>query len=245
MKRLTILALLLGLVATLKFATDTGAQSKSWKEWSRKDAEKILEKSPWSHKQVDTDTTEMFYQPTTDGRTSSRAPNANGRLEEGATNQSTSVTYGIRFFSARPVRQAFVRMIQLEQKPDAATNERLNAFAEVVSADSIIIAVTIEGTDKRSLGKVSQIINSANVGALKNNTYLERKDGKRLFIEEYHPPGKDGFGARFIFLRNVDEKPFLDANSGEVRFVAEFDPKVKLNMLFKVSDMMLDGKLEY
>jgi hypothetical protein len=242
MKRFMILAVFLVLVAVVQIATSTRAQEKSWKEWSKKDAEKILSKSPWAHLQVDTDLSEMFYQPT---HSSARAPNANSRLEEGATNQETKITYGIRFFSARPIRQAFVRMLQLEQKPDAATNERLTAFAEVVSDNSIIIAVTVEGTDKRSLGKVNQIINSANLGTLKNSTYLERRDGKRNFIEEYHPPGKDGFGARFIFLRNMDEKPFLDANSGDVRFVSEFSSGVKLNMLFKVSDMMLDGKLEY
>jgi hypothetical protein len=30
-----------------------------------------------------------------------------------------------------------------------------------------------------------------------------------------------------------------------VRFVSEFGTAVKLNMQFKVSDMMVDGKLEY
>jgi hypothetical protein len=242
MKRTISLALSLAVVACVLFATDSGAQSKSWKTWSKKDAEKILSKSPWSHMQVDTDLTEMFYQPTNTG---ARAPNASGRLEQGATNQETSITYGVRFFSARPIRQAFVRIIQLGQKPDAATNERLNTFAELASAESIIIAVTIEGTDKRSLGKVNQIVNSANIGLLKNNTYLERRDGKRQFIEEYHPPGADGFGARFIFLRNMDERPFIQPDSGEIRFVSEFSPSVKLNVVFKVSDMMMDGKLEY
>ena len=221
-------------------------QAKSWKEWSRKDAEKILNDSPWSHFQVDTDTSEMFFQPTTDSRTSGRAPNANSRLEQGATNQETKIQFGIRFFSARPVRQAFMRMIQLQKKdlePDVIA--RMHSFAELPASDSIIIAVTIEGTDKRSLGKVMQIIDSAATGTLKNTTYLERNDGKRLFLEEYVPPGKDGFGARFIFPRIVDERPFLTTDFNDVRFVSEFGTAVKLNMRFKVSDMMVDGKLEY
>ena len=154
--------------------------------------------------------------------------------------------YGIRFFSARPVRQAFIRIIQLQRKdlePDVI--ERMNNFAEIASADSIIVAVTVEGTDKRSLGKAMQIIGSAATGTLKNTTYLERNDGKRLFLEQYVPPGKDGFGARFIFPRIVDERPFLTPEIHDVRFVSEFGPTIKLNMRFKVADMMLDGKLEY
>lgn len=239
-----LLALLL--LAAVAVETAIGQkQAKSWKDWSRADAEKVLNNSAWGQLQVDTDLSEMFFTPTTDSRTS-RAPNANSRLEQGATNQETKMQYGIRFFSARPVRQAFMRIIQLKKKdlePDVI--ERMNNFAELPSTDSIIIAVTIEGTDKRSLGKAMQIISSAATGALKNTTYLERNDGKRLFLEEYVPPGKDGFGARFIFPRIVDERPFLTPEIQDVRFVSEFGPTIKLNMRFKVADMMVDGKLEY
>jgi len=246
-KRFSVVLMLLVLAAVAVETVTGQKQPKSWKEWSKKDAEKMLSDSPWAHLQVDTDLSEMFYQPTTDARTSGgRAPNANSRLEQGATNQETKLTFGIRFFSARPVRQAFIRMIQLQKKdlePDVV--DRMNKYAELPSADSIIIAVTIEGTDKRSLGKAMQVIESAATGTLKNTTYLERNDGKRVFLEEYLPPGKDGFGARFIFPRIVDERPFLSTDFNDVRFVSEFGTSIKLNMRFKVSDMMLDGKLEY
>jgi hypothetical protein len=242
-KRFSVVLMLLVLTAVAVDTVTGQKQPKSWKEWSKKDAEKILNDSPWGHQQVDTDLSEMFYQPTT---ASGRAPNANARLEQGATNQETKITYGIRFFSARPVRQAFIRMIQLNKKdlePDVVA--RMNNFAEVPSPDSIIVAVTIEGTDKRTLGKAMQVIESAATGTLKNTTYLERNDGKRLFLEQYVPPGKDGFGARFIFPRMVDERPFLSTEFNDVRFVSEFGTSIKLNMRFKVSDMMMDGKLEY
>ena len=237
----TIFALLLG-VALIQ--TSFAQQDKKpWTEWSQKDAEKILNKSGWGQMQTDTDTDEMFFRPT---HASPRAPNAVERTVEGATNQSTNVSYGIRFFSARPVRQAFMRMIQLQKKNlEPEVLERMKNFAEVEAKDSIIIAVTTEGTDKRSLGRVMEIINSGVTGTLKNTTYLERSDGKRLFLQEYVPPGRDGFGARFIFPRTVDQAPFIGTEFSEVRFVSEFDPTVKLNKRFKLADMLLDGKLEY
>lgn len=240
----TIFALLLG-VALIQ-TSFAQKDKKTWTEWSEQDAQKVLNKSPWGQMQTDTDTSEMFFRPTADPTVHSNAPNSASRTAQGATNQSTNVAYGIRFFSARPVRQAFIRMIQLHQKnlePDVL--ERMKNFAEIPATDSIIIAVTVEGTDKRSLGKVMQIVNSAVTGTLKNTTYLERNDGKRLFLQEYVPPGRDGFGARFIFPRLPDEKPFLSTEFSEVRFVSEFDPTVKLNKRFKLADMMLDGKLEY
>jgi hypothetical protein len=188
----------------------------------------------------------MFFRPTADPITHPNAPNAASRTAEGATNQSTNVAYGIRFFSARPVRQAFMRMIQLQRKDlEPEMLERMKNYAEMPATDSIIIAVTIEGTDKRSLGKVMQIVNSAVTGTLKHTTYLERSDGKRLFLQEYVPPGPDGFGARFIFPRITEERLFLTTEFSEVRFVCEFDPTVKLNKRFKLADMLVDGKLEY
>lgn len=242
MKNIFALLLIVVLLSTAFAQKGT----KPWTEWSQKEAEKMLSNSPWSRMQTDTDTSEMFFRPTADPVTNPSAPNSAERTAQGATNQSTNVSYGVRFFSARPVRQAFVRMIQLQKKNLAPEMiERMKNFAEVQATDSIIVAVTIEGTDKRSLGKVMQIVNSAATGTLKNKTYLERSDGKRLFLQEYVQPGPDGFGARFIFPRLVDEKPFLTTDFTEVRFVSEFDSTVKLNMRFKLTEMMLDGKLEY
>ena len=74
---------------------------------------------------------------------------------------------------------------------------------------------------------------------------LTGNDGKRLFLEEYVPPGKDGFGARFIFLRELDGKPFLTKDTGEVRFYAEYSNGIKVNRRFKTADMIYKGELEY
>jgi len=243
----TVLTLAL-LILSFAFAGGAAAQKEErpWTKWSQKDAEKVLNNSPWSQTQTDTDTSEMFFSPTSDPRSTRETSNDQSRLADGASNQSSSVKYVVRFFSARPVRRAFMRMNQVQRKNlDPDVIERMNNFAELPASESIIIAVTIEGTDKRSLSKVMQIINSAATGTLKNKAYLERNDGKRAFLEEYVPPGKDGFGARFIFPRIVDEQSFLTSNVSDVRFVAEFDASVKLNTRFKPANMMLDGKLEY
>ena len=241
--------ILFGLLLSVTLVSVSFAQKekKPWTEWSQKEAEKMLNDSPWSQVQKDTDTAEMFFQPTADPRTAgARAPNSNSRLEQGATNQATNLNYSVRFFSARPVRQAFMRMIQLQQKNlEPEVLARMKNFAEVPASDSIIITVTIEGTDKRSLGTVMQVVESAATGTLKNSSYLERNDGKRVFLQEYVPPGRDGFGARFIFPRVVDEQPFLSSQFTDVRFVAEFGKTLKLNRRFKLADMMLDVKLEY
>lgn len=209
---------------------------KPWTEWSKDEAQKILKDSPWAHQQVDQDFVEA----------NPLKPRAIDSDVDARLKQNEGMTYSIRFFSARPVRQAFVRMIQLQKKdlpPD--TISRLNTFAEAPSDDSIIVAVAVENPDANLLGKAMQIIRNATAVKLKNGTYLERTDGKRVFIEEYTPPGGDGFGARFIFPRMLDGQPFLNDESTMIRFVSEMDSSIKLNMKYKVKDMMLNGKLEY
>lgn len=208
---------------------------KPWKDWSKTDAQKILNDSPWAHLQVDQD----FVEPTPLTRPIDSSIDTRLKQNEG-------MTYGIRFFSARPVRQAFVRIIQLQKKdltPEMMS--RLNTFAELASEDSVVIAVTVENPDANMLGKAMQIIRNATTTTLKNSTYLERSDGKRVFLEQYTPPGGDGFGARFIFPRMLDGKPFLSSEHTIVRFVSDLGSLIKLNMTYKVNEMMLDGKLEF
>jgi hypothetical protein len=218
---------------------------KPWSEWTQKEAEKVLSSSPWAQEQVDTDTSEMFFSPTNDPRVSGRVTSNTGqRTESGARNQAVNVKFVVRFFSARPVRQALVRLMELKNKPEPDMIERMHAFANVKSTESIIVTVIAESTDQRYLGPAMQAMGSAITANLKNETYLER-DGKRHFLHEYVPPGSDGFGARFIFLRNVGDQPFINGNSGEVRFFTKYPNGMKVDRRFKVSDMIYEGQLEY
>lgn len=252
MKKILSCLALAALVFSSLIGSATAVQQKddeAWMKWTKKDVEKMLSDSPWSKDQVETNTSEMFFSPTSDPNTSRKTSNDEQRLSGGATNQSVNVKYTVRFFSARPIRRALVRMMELQNKPPADVLEKLHNFANVKAGDSIIVTVSMQSSDQRAERAMMEAFNGGVTGTLKNDTYLER-DGKRLFLEEYVPPGKDGFGARFIFLRSQDEKPFIENNTGQVRFYSKF-PKTpkgegpKIDRLFKVSDMMYNGELEY
>lgn len=221
-------------------------KEKPWTEWSKKDAEKILNDSPWGQTQTETDTSEMFFQPQpTPNPVTGQSGGGAARDARGSTNQATDVKYRIRFFSARPIRQAFARVALLDApKPDPQMEERLRLFAEVASNEKIVVSVTFESKDGRFSGAAMQAFASAVTGTLKNNSYLEVK-GRRLFVEEYVPPGKQGYGALYIFPRRVGEGPFITPESGDVRFVSEVSKNIRLDMKFKVSQMAYNGQLEY
>lgn len=211
-----------------------GAQKKykPWMEWGEKDVTKMLNDSPWGQTQTDTNTSEMFFTP----------GNSASRSQQGAMNQAVNLNYRIRFLSAKPIREAFARQIIMK---DPKSTEALKAFAEQTSDKYIVIAVDFDSTDRRMSGPAMQAFSSASPGQLKTTTYLEIKDGKRIFLDQYMQPSNDGMGAKFVFPRMVDGKPFVTAESGYVRFYSELTPTLKLNMRFKIADMMYNDKLEY
>lgn len=247
--------------------------AKPWTEWSAKEAQKILDDSAWGKTQVETDTSQMVYSPTA----MTAAANSTNQAQ-GATNQATSVKFHVWFFTARPIRQALVRVLEEQKRLDKINADTMHSWANLHTDEYIVVAVTYEGSDRRFLGRAQQSFQSAVTSVLKDTTYLERKDGKRLFLGEYKAPKKDGFGAHFIFPRMLGGQPFLNADSGSVRFHCEWENntaldtalnpagqtssragsrsnsssitpdstfKIKLDMRFKITDMIYDGALEY
>ena len=139
-----------------------------------------------------------------------------------------------------------MRVMELTQKNlDRETLRGLKSFVDRDFGDYIVVAVTFDSTDGRYSGPALQAFASATPGTLKNRTYLERKDGKRLFLMDYHTPINDGLGAKFIFPRLVDERNFLNAESGSFRFYSEVSNQIKLNVTFRMSELMYNGELEY
>lgn len=214
---------------------------KPWTQWSLKEAQKILEDSAWAQTQVISDISEMFYLP---GRGTGEV--AANRDVRGALNQATDLNLYIRFLSAKPIRQAFARVIQLERgQLSEQLAKSLQDFIERSFEDAIVVAVTYESKDRRFSGPAMQAFGSATIGTLKNKTYLELKDGTRQFLADYQPPTDDGLGAKFLFHRIIDGRPFIKADTGEVRFYCELSREITLNMRYKVKDFMYNGFLEF
>jgi hypothetical protein len=239
------------------FAASASAQkTKPWTEWTPKDAQRMLSDSAWAQTQ-----TELSEAPASSDsaitKTESRkeaqqivSAEASKSQESGESigrrNTSLSLNYRISLLSAKPIRQAFIRMIEL-QRPEMPAEKvaELRTFIDRDFGEYVVVTVNLDGSDKKRLVPAMQEINGADASVLKSTTYLERKDGKRVSLMDYRAPIQDGMGAKLIFPRMLDGKPFIDANSGEVRVYIELGKTVKLNRRFKVAEMMYDGKLEY
>jgi hypothetical protein len=210
-------------------------QKKPYSQWSEKEALNVLNNSPWGQTQTVADTSTMF------GALAART-GPTGEQEVPKTN------FRIRFFSAKPIRQAISRLVEIKQKGEMNKQlaGQLKALADADFPDYIIITVITDFTESGTrMGAAAALLDNLTSAQLKNGTYLA-VGGQRVFLEEYQPPRKDGLGARFVFPRMVDGKPFISLDSGEVLFHSDISKaNVELNMRFKIKDMMFDGKLEY
>lgn len=238
------------LLAVLLFASVALAQKqKPWTEWTRKDVEKTLNDSAWG--QTQTEGSESSSDDSSGGAvTQVAAPRSADRQlsrtgETGEAKPSKVVKYHVRFLSAKPVRAAFARMVMLsKQQADDALTGQLQTFIDRDFADYIVVSVGIEVADQRMAPPLMRAFTAATADELKQAVYLERKDGKKLFLMDYRAPVEDGMGAKFVFPRTFEGKPFL-TEGDTVRFVAQLNEKMKLNTRYKLSEMLYEGKLEY
>jgi len=236
--------LVAGLPLLLLLSLNASGQwdKKPQAEWTEKDALKLLNDSPWGRTQTFTSPMEQYRGPVT-GR--------QGTQQNQTTNlppNALHLNFRIRFLSAKPIRQGLARIMELKSKGGVnnEVTERLKQFASGEFLEIIVVAVAVDSSDTGSnVQQAFALLNQGSTAQFKNNTFLEVKGGKRLFIQEYQTPRPDGFGARFIFQRIVDDKPFITPESEEIHFVAPLSDVYRLDRRFKTKEMMYEGKLEY
>ena len=232
---LMIAFLLIGLIGSGVSAQKT---AKPWTEWSEAEARKLLDDSPWAKTQAKEDNLNRSLLPLT--QTDIRNVDSLG------LNAALQSRLQVRFLSAQPIRQAFARIVELKQKsPSADLRQQLQSFVDRKFDDWIVVAVDFDSTETGNPNYLRQALANATTNSLKHLTYLETKGGQRLMLQEYKPPINDGLGAKFIFPRLKNGAPFLAADSGEVRFYTELSTFIRVNVRFKVAEMIHNGALEY
>jgi hypothetical protein len=216
-------------------------EMKPYNQWTEGEAQKLLNDSPWARTQVFTSPITLFNRPPSN-RQGANQPTSSRPLD------ATHVNFRIRFFSAKPIRQAVSRLMELKQKQPMSEElaAHLKSLASGEFLEYIVITVSCDSKDAgANVQEASALLNTRGTADLKNNTFLEVMGGKRLFLQEFQQPREDGLGARFIFPRLVDGQPFITPESQEVRFFTELSGTYKLDRRYKVKDMMYEGKLEY
>jgi hypothetical protein len=236
----------LGVLLSLIGATSLSAQEfwdEPFEKWNAKYVNRMINDSPWSQNQ------------TLSTPLSGKDSGLQGEKE--IYNKFT-----VRFFSALPVRQAYVRMMQLLNKYDemaaqqrAEFDSRFKRALTLDVSDRVIVAVEFSSNDPDSTREMKQFLATARTETIKQNVYLIGEHSGRVSLKEYFPPSTDGTGAKFVFPRTSNGKPVIAVGDKEARFeflVPMIDRNAggqtnlqKLSVPFKVDKMVYKGELSY
>jgi len=235
-----------GILLSLVGATSLFAQEfwdEPFEKWNAKYVNRMISDSPWSQNQ--TLSTPLV------GKDSGL------QGEKEIYNKFT-----VRFFSALPVRHAYVRMMQLLNKYDEMASEQRaefdSKFKRALSldvSDRVILAVDFSSNDPDSTREMKRFFATARTETIKQNVYLIGEHSGRVSLKEYFPPSNDGTGAKFVFPRTMNSKAVIAAGDKEARFeflVPVIDRNAggqtnlqKLSVPFKVEKMVYKGELSY
>lgn len=230
--RKSLLLCLLWFSAAWLLAKDFWEQP--FEKWKREEVVRLLSDSPWTQ-------SETFNQI------------AGGKGSGMAGEKELYYRFTVRFFSARPVREAYVRMMQLMNKYDQMAPEQRQEFdtrfkraLNLDVADRVIVAVDYATNDPNAARDLRTFFETARTDRLKQQVYLISQHAGRVELREYFPPSADGTGAKFIFPRVVKGQPVFGPQDKEVRFDF-FAPVVnqRVFLTFKGAKMMYRDELAY
>ncbi len=247
--------LVIGIFAAAVCAQDV-VKTKPFTEWSKKEAETVLENSPWAVRQE----LRMHFDQHTQKAAGTYNGNSIGGEQQSLTLVSTDVPvdflFTLRLRSALPVRQALVRLKQLETPDTGKLNEKdRQAFVAQVKGllecpactDNYVITLSSKSANTPGADAVYTTFKGGRILDLKRYIYLANEQGERRELVHFVAPKVPGDEAIFFFPR-LDSKgaPLLTTASKDL-LVNLSDKQVNSVTNFKidVSALMLNGKVEF
>lgn len=224
------LALILSAAPPLLTKDSKEPWAQPYESWTQAETARVLNDSPWAQVQT--------Y--------SAESAGGNQGVNE------AHYQFTVRLFSAQPIRQAYVRMLEIMNKYDDLPPERRQEFDArvkgLLAADvsgQVVVALTFASNDAQASRDMKRFFDTATTATLNQSAFLFAPRG-RLDLQEYVPPGKDGMGARLIFPRLQNGKPILEPGDKELRFEMDISP-IGQHLLvgFKASKMMYQGGVAY
>lgn len=194
---------------------------KSYDKWSKNECKDMLTKSPWAG--------QYRHAVAVQELISSSSSITGAPLVEGR--ESPYVTYTAKFMSARPIREAMIRMQQLDAKYEKLTPEKKAAFDEQAKkfldmpfADQIVIQLSYETIQTYRI-PLSRYWKSLSQDELRQKMSLFGDEGKVTPAQVIVSDGPDP-EFQLFFPRVHDGKPLVTSASKEIALEV-FHPEVK------------------
>lgn len=233
---------------------------KPFKQWSKAEAEKVLNESPWVRNQ------EVLIRHA--GRSTSVAGGTNPAAGQGGLLRSegntatvggarapVDFTFTLRLRSALPIREALVRLKQIDahydqlsEKDRAAVDARLKGLLDCPAcADNYVLTLSSRSKEEPGADASYTAFAAAKVDDIKRYITIANERGEERPLVHFVPPRVPGDEATFFFPR-LDEKgvPLFTAASKELLFnITNNEVNMITNFKVDLSKLVVNGKLEF
>jgi hypothetical protein len=216
-------------------------EKKDYRQWSERECRKLLEDSPWAKSYS---FSQVFIDPlqTTD--------------QDRAREPTPRTEYKVHFRSALPIRQALVRLSQIQQKYNQMTPEQQQAYDQQTEgflaasfSDLIVVHVTYSSNVQLDDRELSRHWQTQTTETLKNFVYLIGPEGEKVPLSQYIV-GKGGVREfEFVFPRHYEGRSLVSAPNKSLKL--EFPHPVirgqggRVLVEFNLKKMLVQGAVVY
>ncbi len=250
-RSINVRALLLMCLVAVCLQAGQWWETKNYQEWSIEEAKWVFNNSPWAAAA----SAGIRHYVVAETAVADLDPQIRRRAV------AAPVLYRIRLFTARPIREASLRLLALGQfvkttvgvkeiTQTTTSNPEQQATVDQFAPDDdkcIIIAVALSvgayGSPLWIETAYGNELSVTDVSKLKMETKLTTNTGKIANLLEFEP-SNSFLGAQFYFLRNLPNgQPFVSLADKELSFETRMNGhRIRVN--FKLKKMLYQGKLE-
>lgn len=246
--------LVMGVLLGVVFA-QSELPNKPFPEWSKSEAEAVINNSPWAKQQ------ELRIK--FDKETQKAAGSYSGVSGAAAAQSQMEVTsqmpvdfvFTLRLRSALPVRQALVRLKAIETNVEKLTAQQRVAYDALMKgllecpACAANYVVTLSSKSKNNPGAdaVFATFKGGRLADLQRYVYIANERGERRSLVHFVPPKAPGEEAVFFFPR-LDEKgaPLLTLDNKDLLInLTDNLANSITNFKIDVTKLVLNGKVEF
>jgi len=246
-------------IPTLAYQQE-GLPVRPFQQWSKKEADKVLEESPWVRKQEVRIRYAELSRRIAGGSVPSAAEgglsnNSSNMAEMGGAEAPVDFQFTLRLRSALVVRQALVRLKQLEanydqmsQKDRAAFDARFKGLLDCPACEQNYV-LTLSAKSKQNPGAdpVFTVFKGGRLADLQRYVFIANGHGERRELIHFLPPKAPGEEAVFYFPR-FNEKGEALLTSTETELIANFtnnDVNMNTNFRLDVTKLRVNGQIDF
>jgi hypothetical protein len=173
----------------------------------------------------------------------------------GGARAPVDFTFTLRLRSSLPIREALVRLKQIDAKYDQMSEKDRAAFDAKskglldcpACTDNYVLALSSRSKEEPGADAVYTLFAAAKIDDIKRYITIANEHGEQRALVHFVPPRVPGDEATFFFPR-LDQKgaPLFSPNSRELLFnITNNEVNMITNFKVDLSKLVINGKLEF